>query len=59
LSAREDAGRGRLADAAHAGRHVALGDAVGGERIPGVVTMASWPIRSAKVAGRYLRASTT
>ena len=31
--ARQDARGGRLADAAHAGQHVALGDAVGGERI--------------------------
>ena len=32
--AREDAGGRGLADAAHAGQHVALGDAIGGERVP-------------------------
>ena len=31
--AREDARGGGLADAAHAGQHVALGDAIGGERV--------------------------
>ena len=32
--ARQDAGRRRLADAAHAGQHVGLRDALDGERIP-------------------------
>ena len=57
--AREDArGRG-LADAADAGEHVGVRDAAALERIAQIVrTIASWPIRSAKVDGRYLRAST-
>ena len=58
--ARQDARGGGLADAAHAGQHVALGDAVGGERVP--AASSPWPPgRSGRRRwpGRYLRASTT
>jgi hypothetical protein len=54
----EDAGGGRLADAAHAGQHVGLRDAAGRNALVSVRTIGSWPIRSAKLCGRYLRAST-
>ncbi len=55
----EDARGRRLADAAHAGQDPGLRNAPGlRSRSPTVRTIASWPIRSSKVAGRYLRAST-
>ena len=53
-----DQPRGRgLADAAHAGQHIGLGDAPVANAFRSVCTMASWPISSAKSFGRYLRAS--
>ena len=58
-AAGEDAGGRGLADAAHAGEHPGLRDAVGRERVaPGCAPWRSWPIRSSKFVGRYLRAST-
>jgi hypothetical protein len=54
----EDARGGGLADAAHAGEDPGLRDAPVSNAFETVRTMASWPIRSSKLEGRYLRAST-
>ncbi len=57
--ARQKAGGGGLAHAAHPGEHEGVGDAARWRRrCVRVRTMASWPIRSSKVRGRYLRART-
>ncbi len=54
----QDAGRGRLADAADAGEDPGLGMRPVSKAFERVRTIASWPIRSLKLDGRYLRAST-
>jgi hypothetical protein len=49
---------GGLADTAHAGHQEGMGQAPRRIALPSVCTIASCPISSPKVCGRYLRAST-
>jgi hypothetical protein len=50
--------RGGFADPAHPGQDPGLRNRPVSNAFETVRTMASWPIRSSKLEGRYLRAST-